>query len=191
MLSSKWDAVQIPLQVFFSELSIPSLHHPRGSLLSKKPAQAGGRREGIGRAAEGGETEEALAAGAEALAGGADDLDLVQQQIEEFPTAHAVRTPEPDIGGVFAAGVPDPQRVQRPGQDPGVVLVDVDGLADLPLALGSEHRRRAALDDIADAVGFPVKPAVFDREQISMAQVRAPGSSKMLWGRVSSSMNAS
>ena len=37
----------------------------------------------------------------------------------------------------------------------------------------------------------PVNPAVFEREQISMAQVLAPSISKMLLGRDGSSINAS
>ena len=123
--------------------------HPSGSLLPKKLAQAGSRREGISRAAEGGEAEEALAARAEALARGADDLDLMQEPVEELPAAHAARTPEPDIGRVFAAGVPDSQRIQRLGQDTGVVLVDADGLMDLSLALWGEHRRRAGVNTAA------------------------------------------
>ena len=59
---------------------------------------------------------------------------------------------EPDVRGVLAAGIPDPQFVQRIGNHLGVVTVIVDVMFYLFLSFGREHRSSAALNDIRHAV---------------------------------------
>ena len=59
------------------------------------------------------------------------------------------------------------------------------------MALKDIPPRTSALGITVYPRRVPVKPAVFESEQISIAQVSAPGISKMLRGSESSSMNAS
>ena len=108
--------------------------------------------DGVVAVAEGGQTEVAFAALAEALAGGADDLSVPEQVVEELPAAHAVRALEPDVGGILAAGVVDAELVERGGDDAGVLFVVVQAFADLGETFVGEYRGGGALDGVADAV---------------------------------------
>src|SRR6478735_3469163 len=49
------------------------------------------------------DAEVAFAAGAEAAAGGDDDVGLVEQEVEGFPARHLAGCFHPDVGGVHPA----------------------------------------------------------------------------------------
>lgn len=96
--------------------------------------------------AEGGQADIALAAGAEARAGGGSHVGLVQQQVEKLPGTHFARRFQPDIGGVGAAEAAQTGGAQALPDDFGVFPVVLDGLAGLFLALRGVDGRRAPLD---------------------------------------------
>ena len=108
--------------------------------------------DGVVAVAEGGQAEVALAALAEAFAGGADDLSVPEQVVEELPAAHAVRALEPDVGGILAAGVVDAELVESGRDNARVLLIIGDILADLALSFLAEHSRRSALYGVRNAV---------------------------------------
>ena len=82
----------------------------------------------------------ALAAGAEAGAGGGDHVGLVEQLVEELPGTHAVGGLGPDIGRVLAAGHGEASGLQAVEDDLGVALVEGNVLHDLSMALGGINR---------------------------------------------------
>ena len=134
--------------------------------------------DGVVAVAEGGQAEVAFAALAEALAGGADDLSVLEQVVEEFPAAHAVRASKPYIGGILAAGVVDAQLVKRRGDDAGVLFVVVQVFADLGETFVGEYRGGGALDGVADAVElgrFAAIPQVVDVVAVADKLLRDDG----------------
>ena len=62
--------------------------------------------------AEGCQAEVAFTAGTEADTGGADDLHLLQQMIEEIPGGHAAGCFEPDVGRMHASVDGQPRFLQ-------------------------------------------------------------------------------
>src|SRR6056297_1461032 len=81
--------------------------------------------------AEGGQTEVAFAARAEAAARSADHMALVEQLVEKVPAGHALGSLEPDVGSVDAAVAGDAGRGQAFADDAGVVHGVVDHALDL------------------------------------------------------------
>ena len=102
--------------------------------------------------AERSQSEPAVAVCAKSCAGGSDDLDLVEQVVEEFPAAHAVRALEPDVRRIDSAGVLDPQFVAGVRDNTRVLLVIRDSCLGLRLSLGSEHSLSSALYRVGYAV---------------------------------------
>src|SRR5690606_32486813 len=98
------------------------------------------------------EADVAFARGAEAAAGGADDVGVVEQAIEEFPAREIVWCLDPDVWRVHAAIDLQAQLRERFADDAGVIKIEADELAGLLLALVAVNRFGAALDDIGDAV---------------------------------------
>ena len=102
--------------------------------------------------AEGCEADVALAGGAEADTGGADDVGAVEQLLEELPGGGAVGYAHPDVGGVLAAVALKAGSFEHTEHTGGVLHVVVDGLLHLLLALGRVDGLGGALGDIAGAV---------------------------------------
>ena len=112
------------------------------------------------------QAEEPFPVLAEPAARRADDVGVLQKIVKEGPAVHAVRALEPDIGRVLAARVPDAKFVQAVCDRLCVLTVVVDILADLALPFLGEHRRRAHLRDIGDAVelgGLAARPKPVQR----------------------------
>ena len=98
------------------------------------------------------QTEIPLAAGAEALAGGAHNVGVLEQPVKKLPAAHLVGAAQPDVGAVLAAAVPDTGLVQRCRNDSGVGAVVVEVLLDLLHALVGKDGLGTALHNIGNAV---------------------------------------
>ena len=95
------------------------------------------------------QTEIPLAAGAEALAGGAHNVGVLEQPVKKLPAAHLVGAAQPDVGAVLAAAVPDTGLVQRCRNDSCVGAVVVEVLLDLLHALVGKDGLGTTLDDAA------------------------------------------
>ncbi len=104
---------------------------PRKPSYPKKLPHPPHRLDGVIGAAERGEAEIALAAWAEPDARGSNHLRVLEQIIEELPTAHAARALHPHVRRVHAAAVPHARRVERLRDDPRVGLVHLDVALDL------------------------------------------------------------
>ena len=102
--------------------------------------------------AESREAEVALAAGTEACAWRADDIDFCEQLVEEVPRRHIIRGLEPDVRSIDAAIGFDAGRLKSFADDAGIFHVVADELFDLLLALRRIDSSSAALDDVGRAI---------------------------------------
>ena len=92
----------------------------------------------------------AFAALAEAGAGRADDLGLVEQEIEKFPRVAA--GVDPDVGGVFAADAGEAELHHCGADEGGVGEIEVGHGLHLRLALGGVDGGGGLLHGVGDAV---------------------------------------
>jgi len=102
--------------------------------------------------AEGRQSKEPFAAGAEATSRRPDHVALLQQLVEEVPGAHAARGLEPDVGGIHAAVAGDAGLFQPFTDDAGVLHVVVDDLLGLGPPLVGVDGSGGALDRVGGAV---------------------------------------
>src|SRR5690606_2430197 len=109
-------------------------------------------------AVEGTETEIAFAGGAEPAAGGADQVPLLQQAVEEVPASHALGSLEPHVRGIDPAVDVDAAGLEPLADDAGVGEVEVDQLLHLVLAVGGVDRLGRPLDDVRGAIELGVLP---------------------------------
>ena len=93
-----------------------------------------------------------FAALAEAGAGGADDLGLVEELVEELPRVGA--GVDPDVGGVVAADAAETELGHGLADEGGVAEVVGDFFLHLGLALGGEDGGGGFLHGVGDAVEF-------------------------------------
>src|SRR5210317_854982 len=77
------------------------------------------------------ESEITFAGVAEAAAGCADHVTLVEQFVEEIPTGYPIRGLEPDVGCVHATIAGDPGGSETFPDDTGICHVIVDRFPDL------------------------------------------------------------
>lgn len=135
--------------MFFPDSKMPSLQRP-------DPVH---RLHGILMASESSQTEVPLPAGAEAGAGRANHIGLLQQAVEKFPACHSIRSFHPDIRGVDAAGhrVPGlPETVENVFR---IFPVIRDLLFQLPFPLLGVDRLARPLYNIGRAVVFGSVPS--------------------------------
>src|SRR5205085_7122456 len=91
---------------------------------------------------------------AEPAPGCADDVRVIQQVIEELPTAHGARGAQPDIRRVHSAENFVAASLQRFANEFGVGEIEFNELSRLLFAVLTVDRFGAALSDVGNAVEF-------------------------------------
>ena len=110
--------------------------------------------DGVFAVAEGGQTEIAFAAWAEAGARSTDDVDLGEQFVEELPGGHVVRGLEPDVRCIDTTIGRDAGSLQSFTDDASIFHIVGDGLFDLLLAFRCIDGSGTALDDVRRTIEF-------------------------------------
>ena len=122
--------------------------------------------------AEGREAEIAFATGTETGTRRANDVDLLQQEVEEVPGFHVVRRLEPDIRGVDAAVDLETGLGQTLPNDAGILEVVADELLDLFLAFFRIDGCGTALDNVCRTIEFRRVAAVPELVVLDAAAIR-------------------